>query len=95
MRPDVYDLDVPAALGAGLPLPVIEYRDKTIQVTGTFVGSLQIEGTIDGTNYDAVTPSISSDDLLTIPHTLQAIRVRLTELTSGTPVVKFAGVLVR
>ena len=92
MRTDFYNLTIPAVGQAGAELPVEEYRDKTIQVAGAFTGlNLHIEGTLDGTNWDAVTSPITSKEIVAIPHTLKRMRVYLTALTSGAPIVKLAG----
>ncbi len=64
MRVDTYDLDVPTGDNFGVALPVEDYNEKTVQVTGVFTGSLAIHGSIDGTNFDAITSSITSEDIV-------------------------------
>jgi hypothetical protein len=94
MRTDFYNLEIPAVANSGAALPVEEYQDKNVQVSGTFSGlDLHIEGTLDGSNWDAVTESIGTKDIVSIPQTLKAIRVYLTALTSGSVAVQFAGKL--
>lgn len=97
MRTDFYGLDTPSAPGTGAQLPVEEYTDKSVQLSGTFsVASVTIEGTLDGTNFGDVTGSLTAvGDIGAISSALKAIRVRVDALTGGTAAVKFVGRLAR
>lgn len=97
-RPDIYDLNVPAGPfpAFGTTLKVIEFTEKTVQVAGTFSGlSMTIEGTIDGTTFEALTGAITDGEIVDLPQTVDLIRVNIAALTTGAPVVKFAGRLAR
>lgn len=96
MRTDFVDLDAPQAPGEGEPVNVLEYTDKTVQITGNPTGlDVVIEGTMDGTNWAALTTSISAIGFETIAATVKLVRVKLNALTSGDYDVKFSGRLVR
>ena len=94
MSTHFYDLNVPQSIAVGTLLGVEPYAEKTIQVDGTFVATLHLDGSLDGTNWDAVTNPISTPEIVSIPHTLKAIRVNVTAYTSGQPLVKLAGRLI-
>ncbi len=91
MRTDIYNLEAPQAIDVGAPLVVEPYTDKTVSIGGAFVATLHIDGSLDGTNWDAITNPIATKEIISIPHTLKKIRVSVTAYTSGQPVVKFAG----
>jgi len=90
-RPEKIPLDVPAAVGIGQPSNVFRFRNKTMQVAGAFAGSLQLEGTIDGDNWEAVGAPITAPTLFLVDVTVELLRVRVTALTSGTPRAILAG----
>jgi hypothetical protein len=90
-RPESIPLDVPAAVGAGQASNVFRFRDKTVQVSGTFAGSLQLEGSIDGNDYEPIGGPVTAAGFIPVPLTIQFLRVRLTALTSGTPKAVAAG----
>lgn len=96
MRTDFVDLDAPSSPGEGDPINVLEYTDKSIQVTGSPTGlDVVIEGTMDGTNWGSLTSSITAIGFETIAVTVKMIRVKLIALTSGNYDVKFSGRLAR
>lgn len=96
MRTDFVDLDAPQTPSEGTPVNVLEYTDKTVQITGNPTGlDVVIEGTMDGTNWAALTASITAVGFETIAATVKLIRVKLTTLTSGDYDVKFSGRLAR
>ena len=90
-RPEKIPLEVPAAVGVGQASNVFRFRDKTVQVSGTFVGSLQLEGSIDGSDYEPVGAAMTAPGLVPVPFTIEFLRVRITALTSGTPKAVAAG----
>ena len=89
-RPEQMPLEVPAAVGVGAAANVFRLRDKTVQVSGPFVGSLQLEGSIDGENFEAI-GTLTAPGFLPIPLTVAFVRVRTDQLTSGAPRAMAAG----
>lgn len=70
----------------GDPLRFSQYADKSVQVVGTFGvgGSLRVEGSIDGTNYAALTDpqgnalDITSAKIEAVTELVQFVRPRIT-----------------
>jgi hypothetical protein len=90
-RPEKLVLEVPAQVGVGQAVNVFRFRDKTVQVTGPFVGSLQLEGSIDGDDFEAIGVPVTAPGFVLVPMTIELLRVRVTELTSGVPKAAIAG----
>jgi len=85
-------MNVPAtAPNFGTALLVDRFVDKTVLVGGTFTGSMKIQGSIDGTNWADITSAITTPSSNAIDHTVKYLRVNLTALSAGTPVVWFDG----
>jgi hypothetical protein len=97
-----------AANGASVahPLRALQAGQLSIQVTGTFSGTLEIEASLDGINFAnfAVKDSIQTTGttlitqitapklLVTNAYGLEAVRVRASAWTSGTANVTIANV---
>jgi hypothetical protein len=62
-----------------------------VQVSGLFVGSLQLEGSLDGIDYAAIGGPVTAPGLVAVPFTIEFLRVRVTALTSGAMKVIAAG----
>jgi hypothetical protein len=90
-RPERISLEVPTEVGTGSTINVFRFRDKTVQLSGPFVGSLQLEGSIDGDTFDPVGAPLIAPGLVLVPQTVALLRVRVTELASGAPTATFAG----
>lgn len=90
-RPEKIPLEVLAAVGAGKAAHVFRFRDKYVQLHGTFVATLQIEATIDGGEYFPVGAAQSAPGVVAVPETVEFVRVRTTAFTSGEPRAVFAG----
>lgn len=60
-------------------------------MSGTFVASLDIEGSVDGSNYVKIGSSVTTKSSNSVTDTLMKIRVRMSAYTSGTPVVALLG----
>ena len=90
-RPERIPLEVPTQVGAGVAANVFRFRDKTVQLSGPFVGSLQLEGSIDGDTFDPIGAPLIAPGFVLVPQTVALLRVRVTELTSGAPTAVFAG----
>jgi hypothetical protein len=90
-RPEINTLNVPTAVGVGQASNVFRFRDKTVQVNGPFVATLQIEGSVDGSNFVAIGTPLTAPGLLSVPFAVQFVRVRVTAFTSGTPTAVASG----
>jgi hypothetical protein len=90
-RPEKLVLEVPAQVGVGQAVNVFRFRDKTVQVTGPFTGSLQLEGSIDGDDFEGIGAPVTVPGFVLVPMTIELLRVRVTELTSGVPKAAIAG----
>lgn len=90
-RPEKLRLEVKQATDAGRAENVFRFRDKTVQVHGTFVATLQLEGSIDGSEYFPLGAPVSAAGVLRVPETVEFLRVRTTAYTSGQPQAVFAG----
>jgi hypothetical protein len=90
-RPERMTLEVPTSAGAGKPENVFRLRDKTVQVTGPFEGSLQLEGSIDSENFEAIGAPIASPGFVLVPMTVALLRIHTLELTAGRPKAIAAG----
>lgn len=90
-RPERMELPIPAAVGAGEPVNVFRLRDKTVQVTGVFVGSLQLEGSIEGDDFAPIGAPLTAPGLVLVPMAVGFLRMRVNELTSGAPKAAVAG----
>jgi hypothetical protein len=90
-RPEKVRLEVKQAVDAGKAEHVFRFRDKYVQVHGTFVATLQIEASIDGSDYFAVGGAVSAPGVVAVPQTVEFVRVRTTAFTSGEPKAVLAG----
>lgn len=93
MRFNKLTLQNPAfpAGGAGTAQLVQQFINKYIQVAGTFVATVNLEGTIDGTNWITLHAALSTGTLYSIPQTVEKLRLNVTAYTSGAPLVTFSG----
>lgn len=90
-RPEKIQMEVLAAIGAGRADNVFRFRDKFVQVHGTFSATLQLEASIDGSAYFSVGAALSSPGVVAFPETAEFARIRTTAFTSGTPMATLAG----
>ncbi len=90
-RPEKVPLEVKQAVEAGRAENVFRFRDKTVQIHGTFVSTLQVEASIDGSEYFPVGTPYSAPGALMVQETVEFLRVRTTAYTSGEPRAIFAG----
>lgn len=100
MRLERYTLDLARdgdaipIVGAGDAHPCESLIGLTVQVSGTFVADLRLEASNDGsvwTELDAFT----APELVTFDGVFRFLRVRTEAYTSGSPVVKLAGMQAR
>jgi hypothetical protein len=87
MRSYFRDLEVPAVAGAnGGSVSVRDYRDKTVQILGTFSATLDVQVSLDGgNNYVSVAAALTAPGVHQIPQTCTHIRVRTVAFVSGVP----------
>ena len=90
-RPEKILLEVPGTVGVGQTANVFRFRDKTVQISGTFVGSLQLEGSIDGNEYEPIGAPATAPGFIPVPMTVEFLRVRVAALSSGAPSAVAAG----
>ena len=90
-RPEKIRMEVLASVGVGQTENVFRFRDKYVQVHGTFSATLQLEASIDGSTYFAVGPAVSAPGVVPFPETAECARIRTTAFTSGTPEATLAG----
>jgi len=90
-RPEKLTMEVPVAVGVGRVENVFRFRDKYLQVHGTFVATVQLEASIDGSTYFAVSTGLSAPGVVPFPETAEFARIRTTAFTSGTPEATLAG----
>lgn len=84
-RPERMTLDVPGAGGTGKPENVFRLRDKTVQVSGAFLGSLQLEGSVDGEDFEPIGAPVTGPGFVLVPMAVAYLRIHTLELTSGAP----------
>jgi hypothetical protein len=90
-RPEKVRLEVKQAVDAGKAEHVFRFRDKYVQVHGTFVATVQVEATIDGSDYFPVGGALSAPGVVPVPETAEFVRVRTTAYVSGEPKAVLAG----
>jgi hypothetical protein len=84
-RPERMPLEVPAKAGIGKAENVFRFRDKTVQISGPFTGSLQLEGSIDGEDFEPIGAPMTGPGFVLVPMAVAFLRVHTLELTSGAP----------
>jgi len=90
-RPEKVRIEVKQEIGVGRAENVFRFRDKYAQVHGSFVATLQIEASIDGSEYFNVGGAVSAPGVVRVRETVEFIRVRTTAYTSGEPKAVLAG----
>lgn len=90
MRQDRRTLEVPAANANGAPHLVDRYVEKTVLVTGTFTGTVRVQGSIDGTGYMDL-GTFTAAGFVNIEESLRWVRIHCDAGLTGTPVASFAG----
>lgn len=79
--------------GTGAAQEVHAHGRRSVQVSGTYVGELVVEGALDrDADWEAVTPVlVSQGGIYQLPETLEVVRVRMPAYTSGDPAVRYQG----
>lgn len=97
MRPEIHDVDVELAVGAGEPCRYPELCvDHTVQVSGVFVADLRLEVSNDGATWVQHGAAIVAPGILSLAGlSFRMLRIRTAAYTSGTPEVRYGGMNVR
>lgn len=77
--------------GVGGSVECAALRDKSVQVDGTFSSTNQIQGTIDGVNWQNEGSAASSAAVVNITSSWVFVRNKQTAFTSGTPTITLCG----
>jgi hypothetical protein len=101
VAPGVQTLDDTGLAGAGsapsaraqlgYPADVSALREKMVEISGTFVGTYQIQGSVGGSLWTDEGSALTSAGIATIDKAWPMLRVKQTAYTSGTPTIKVAG----
>lgn len=83
MRVESIVMLVPAAPGNGASYKVRDLTTKCVQVAGTFVGTLNIEVTLNGTDYIPTVAGITAPGLYEVPEPAMLVRMVVVALSSG------------
>lgn len=85
-------LDVPLnADGTSTAMLVTDTSNKTVQIGGTFVATVQLQGTINGTDWVNIGAAVTAAAIIEITPAYRSLRVVITGYASGTVVASFAG----
>lgn len=84
-------LEIPAAGQTGGVANVGRLRDKTVQISGAFVGSLQLEGSIDGEDFDPIGAPLTGPGFVLVPMAVTFLHIHTVALSSGAPKAMVAG----
>lgn len=91
MRSYHQDLGLPGADGTSPEWACDLITQKVLQVSAVFTANLQVEATVDGTNWVDVGGVIAAPALLQIPDWYASIRVEVSGWVAGTPVAVLGG----
>lgn len=70
---------------------VERFRDKTVQVGGTFTATVAVEGSMDGNSWIVIGTPTSAPAFVLVPQAVVHLRVNVTAFTDGEPVAIFGG----
>lgn len=85
-------LNAVAATGAGSSFGTRDIIKGVIQVSGTFVGTVKIEGSQDGTNFTQIGSDITTVSSAQITDYYPFTRANVSAYTSGNITVKYSGI---
>lgn len=77
--------------GVSETLLVAEYTSKTVTINGTFVGTAQVEGSVDGTTWHLVGANTTAPTVRETTAAFRYMRINVTAYTSGEIVALFSG----
>lgn len=73
------------------PVDVSALREKLVSVSGTFTGTYQVQGSVDGIYWGDEGSAFTAAGVATVDKSWAMMRVKQTAYTSGTPTIKLAG----
>lgn len=86
MRLESSLLQVPVSPGNGTAIPVRDLTSKFVQVYGTFVGSLNLEVSLNqGNDFAPTVVGVTAPGIYEISEPATHVRIALVSLSSGTP----------
>jgi len=92
MRYEHFNLEAMSSVATGTAQRFDDHLYGVVHVRGTFTATIDIEVSLDGTNYVKHGSSVTTAGLYSLPlHALKAVRLRTTAYTSGTPSATLAG----
>lgn len=77
--------------GVGASVECASLREKSVQVDGTFTSTNQIQGSIDGVNWQNEGSAATSAAIVNITTSWVFVRNKQTAYTSGTPTITLCG----
>ena len=81
----ILSLDVPTEIAAGDPLVVLPYRELTLQVVGAGTFELDLEVSLDRTNWIVAEAGITSAGVVSLSPTAKVAYVRCNLLDATDP----------
>lgn len=91
ITPDNQALTVAGNAASTDAFNAFHYRDKTVAISGTFSGSVTVEGTVDGTTWAAVAGPVTAPAILSITQAVRMLRIVGSSWVSGTASAIFSG----
>lgn len=82
----LYQLNAPQAVAQGTEQDVSHTLNVAIQLSGTFVGTYQVVGSVDGANWVNIGSALSAPGYQFVGNGYTFIALNCTAYTSGTPV---------
>lgn len=90
MRQESHALDVKAGNLTGAPQSTEGLVEKWVHIRGTFVATIEIEGTMDGTNWITFATETTAALVEVLP-SFKAIRIKTSGFSSGAPLATLGG----
>lgn len=91
MRTELLPFADVSSQATSAPLRSNDYREKVVQIYGTFAATVSIEGSLDAANWSAVAVSVTAPGFVSVPYALPYLRVNVTAFTSGKVQATLAG----
>lgn len=90
-RIETVDIAVPTSVATGGPSTVGDLFNKTVQISGTFVATLQLQGSINGSDFVDIGAAQTAPALLEVSQSVKFLRIDVTAFTSGVPAAVVSG----
>jgi len=89
--PGSQDLTVAGNVQSGSSWPCDHHVNKTVQVTGTFTGTVTVVGTIDGTNWAPVgSATLTAPGIVTVAASLKSLAIQGSSWSAGTATATYS-----